>query len=119
MTLPYQPPEQKSHGDRGGPEAVGVQIKGKEDAQVRDAQQISNRHPDEAQAAPEQEPLTYVLISAQQEDGAQDRGEEREDVEGNGHQSRSFLKRNARANSRTEGDAFECSMVEMRTISRR
>src|SRR6185437_2051829 len=62
---------------------------------------------------------SHAGVSAQQQNGAEQGCQAGGNIKSSRHQSRSFLKRNARANSRTEGEVLECIMVEIRTKSRR
>src|SRR5215472_19259675 len=89
------------------------------DQQIKDLQHVCDGQPDEAQPAPKQQATAHVYVGPQQKHRAEQSREGCQDIQGGVHWSRSFLKRNARANSRTGDDAFECSMVEIRTRSRR
>lgn len=78
-----------------------VDVSGERDAEIGDAEDVRDRQADKTETAPEQEAFTDVLISAEEKAGTQQSCEQCEDIERHRHQSRSFLKRKARANSRT------------------
>src|SRR6185437_2976305 len=86
--------------------------------QIGDHQKVRDGQAQEAQAAPQKQPTAHIEVGPELQHRAQQHRQERQ-YQHRGHQSCSFLNRKARAKSRTAGDAFSCSMVEMRTRSLR
>src|SRR5581483_1684398 len=117
--LPDQAAQEKNHRNGGRAETIRIKIGLRKDQKIGDQEDIRNGESNEAEAAPEQQPLPHHGIRAQQQNGANECRKETQDVKQGAHQSRSFFRRKARANSSTEEDVFECIMVEIRTRSRR
>src|SRR5579884_797699 len=108
FAVPDQAIEQQQHRDRRCSEPKNIEIHVRKDHQVDKDKQVGDTQTRKTQPAPEQQPHAHPAPGSQQQDCAGEAGENTEDVNRAGHcYSRSFLSRNAFANSRTELGALE------------